>query len=113
MEQRVEQPTMGDDAEPEIDFSMKKKKARRACRAHCTAQAQLYVHQAVSSLGGATPRVACSLLLPLAQPSPSLVRHAFTPRLRAMIVCRSTIAEEEARGGRGRGCQGGAGACGG
>ena len=60
MEQRVEQPTMGDDAEPEIDFSMKKKKARRACRAHCTAQAQLYVHQAVSSLGGATPRVACS-----------------------------------------------------
>ena len=56
----VEKPTMGDDAEPEIDFSMKKKKARRACRAHCTAQAQLYVHQAVSSLGGATPRVACS-----------------------------------------------------
>ena len=60
VEHRVEKPTMGDDAEPEIDFSMKKKKARRACRAHCTAQAQLYVQQAVSSLGGATPRVACS-----------------------------------------------------
>ena len=88
---------MGDDAEPEIDFSMKKKKARRACRAHCTAQAQLHVHQAVSSVGELRHESPARLPLPLAQPSPSLVRHAFTPRLRAMIVCRSTIAEEEAR----------------